>query len=285
MSPKPERLYLWGELPPPPWVAIVGTRSPSEPAAAFAHQLAGGLARSGVTVVSGGAKGIDAAAHEGALAAGGRTVVVAPSSYQHPYPAENASLFERVLSHGGGFIALDPDAKARQHSFFPRNHLLVACSELLVVVEAPWRSGARNAALRARQLGRPLFVVPHPPWHKRGRGCLSELKLGAKPLTNVRDVLSTLLERGWPKLWHEPARGRSAELETDAPQLELALPSARATGGPLLAALAARPLRLDELQARLGLPASVLMQQLSRELIAGRICASADGSYFLARRA
>jgi DNA processing protein len=283
MSPKPERLYLWGELPPPPWVAIVGTRSPSEPAAAFARELAGALARSSVTIVSGGALGIDTAAHEGALCAGGRTVVVAPSSYQHPYPAENAPLFERVLMGGGGFLALDEDAKARQHSFFPRNHLLVACCELLVVVEAPWRSGARNAAARARQLGRPLFVVPHPPWHKRGRGCLSELKLGAKPLTSFRDVLATLVERGWPRLWHEPAGGRAAELESDAPQLQLTLASSGVESDPLLAALAARPLRLDELQLRMGLPASVLMQQLSKELLAGRVCASADGSYFLAR--
>jgi DNA processing protein len=234
--------------------------------------------------VSGGAKGIDTAAHEGALAASGRTVVVAPSSYQHPYPAENAPLFERVLTGGGGFLALSADAKARQHSFFPRNHLLVACCEMLVVVEAPWRSGARNAALRARQLARPLFVVPHPPWHKRGRGCLSELKLGAKPLTHVRDLLSTLVERGWPKLWHARAAEPSLELEAEPAQLKLELESAQASNDPVLMALASGPLHLDELQVRLGLPASVLMQQLSRELIAGRVCASAAGSYYLARQ-
>lgn len=192
----PERLFVRGELPRGPAVAVVGTRSPSPAAAQFTLELASELARSGVAVLSGGAAGIDTQAHRGALDGGGQTVVVAPSGFERPFPKENAGLFREVVQRGGAYVSLvDAQSVATQTAFFPRNACLVALAHVVLVVEAPIRSGARNAAAHARRLGRPLFVVPAAPWHPQGRGCLAELRLGARPLITVKDLLRALAEQ------------------------------------------------------------------------------------------
>lgn len=192
----PERLYLYGELPGVPCVALVGTRSPSKDGVAYARHFAGALARAGVAVLSGGAEGIDTAAHLGALDVGGVTVVVAPSGFERPFPEENAGLFERVVRAGGAFLSQHaPDVPARPDAFFARNALLVALSHAVVVVEAPWRSGARNAAKQARRMGRTLFVVPHAPWNRRGSGWALELGLGARLCNGPEDVLDQLRQQ------------------------------------------------------------------------------------------
>jgi DNA processing protein len=178
-------------------VGIVGTRHPTAEAADFAHALAGTLAEAGVVIASGGAEGIDAKAHEGALAVGGTTVVVAPSSLNKPYPAAHRDLFKRVVDAGGAHASsFETGILARRHQFFERNSILVALCHVLVVVEAPLRSGALNAAKWARQLGRPLFVVPSAPWNPNGAGCIAELERGARPLATHRPVLSALADMG-----------------------------------------------------------------------------------------
>jgi len=174
-------------------VAIVGTRHPTTEAAQFAARLAEQLAEKGIAVLSGGAKGIDSAAHRGALKGGGVTVVVAPAGIDRPYPDENQELFRQVVASGGAYLSLvERTEPAERHSFFPRNAVLVALAHVVVVVEARFRGGAVNSAGHARRLGRALFVVPHPPWHELGRGCLLELKRGARPLESVKDLLREL---------------------------------------------------------------------------------------------
>ncbi len=189
----PMRLYLHGELPRGPVVAVVGTRGPSAEGRAYARSLAAELSAAGVAVASGGAEGIDTAAHEGALDVGGTTLVVAPAGLAKPFPEQNAGLFRRIVERGGAYLSLVPDdAPAFPSTFFPRNGCLVALSHVVIVAEAPFRSGARNAAAWARKLGRPLFVVLHPPWSKFGQGCVPELRAGALPLDRARDVLRLL---------------------------------------------------------------------------------------------
>jgi DNA processing protein len=189
----PERLFLRGELPRGPAVAIVGTRHPTERWAEYAFDLAKELAQAGVAVLSGGAKGIDTEAHRGALAGGGPTVVVAPAGFNRPFPEKNAALFARVVEEGGAYLSLvEANVPANQGIFFPRNACLVALAHLVVVVESPIRSGARNASANARRLGRPLFVVAVPPWHVKGRGCLAELRLGARAVISTKDLLREL---------------------------------------------------------------------------------------------
>jgi DNA processing protein len=192
----PERLFVRGELPRGAAVAIVGTRHPSPRAAQFAYEIAERLARAGVAVLSGGAKGIDTEAHRGALAAGGVTVVVAPAGFERPFPSENSELFRSVVTAGGAYLSLvNGQQVATRAAFFARNACLVALAHVVLVVESPIRSGARNAAANARRLGRPLFVVPAAPWHAKGRGCLAELQLGARPLITVKDLLRALSEQ------------------------------------------------------------------------------------------
>jgi DNA processing protein len=174
-------------------VAVVGTRHPTAGGRKLARALAADLARAGIAVISGGASGIDAAAHEGALSAGGATVVVAPSGFERPFPPENAGLFERVVAEGGAYLALFPDPQpALRSGFFARNACLAALCHALVVVEAPLRSGARNAAKHARSLGRRVFAVPHSPWNSAGRGCNLELRAGAKLAESAADILPHL---------------------------------------------------------------------------------------------
>jgi len=192
----PDRLFLRGELPRGPAVAIVGTRHPTDEYASFAFKLAYDLAKAGVAVLSGGAKGIDTEAHRGALAAGGVTVVVAPAGFERPYPEQNADLFRQVIAAGGAYLSLfEANCPATQAIFFARNACLVALAHLVVVVEAPIQSGALNAAAHARRLGRPLFVVPASPWQSNALGSLAELRRGAKLLLSVKDLLKALRDQ------------------------------------------------------------------------------------------
>ena len=189
----PAVLYLHGELPRAPAVAIVGTRRPTPAAAEYARELAGELGAAGVAIISGGAAGIDTAAHQGALDVGAPTVVVAPSGFERPYPPQNAELFRQVVLSGGAYLTTGAaPTLATLPRFFERNGVLVALSHAVIVVEAPLRSGARNAAKTARQLGRPLFAVPAQPWNTNAQGCLAELQLGAHPLGSHREVLRLL---------------------------------------------------------------------------------------------
>ena len=193
LAEPPLRVHLVGELPRGPGVAVVGTRTPSNEGRAFAGNLAAGLAREGIVVLSGGADGIDTAAHEGALVAGGATVVVAPAGCRRPFPEGNRLLFDRITASGGAYLSLVPDDEpAIQASFFARNACLVALSHAVVVVETRVRGGARNAAKWARRLGRPLLVVPSAPWIPSGTGCQLELRRGAAWCLHLADVLEEL---------------------------------------------------------------------------------------------
>jgi DNA processing protein len=222
----PRRIYVMGDLPRGPAVAIVGTRHPSAEARGFAFRLARDLARAKIAVLSGGAEGIDATAHLGALRGRGQTVVVAPAGYQRPFPEFHARLFERVLAHDGAYLSLRrPVEPALRSGFFARNGCLVALSHVLVVVEAKYRSGARNAASWARRLGRPLLVVPSAPWIPSGRGCLLEIRLGARLCTGAADVLDALEQS-----LVLPPRSRRTAPELDDEQIELPFTASVAVG-------------------------------------------------------
>ncbi len=228
----PKEVWLAGALPRIASVGVVGTRHPTVEAEAFAHSLARDLSWQGALVVSGGASGIDSAAHRGALAAGGPSLVVAPAGLEHPYPEQNAGLFDEVLAAGGGYLSIRaPHQAALLASFFERNAVLAALCDVVVVVQSPFRSGARNAASAARKLGRPLCVVPSAPWEPKGRGCIAELRLGAIAIGGVRDVLELLRSRGALLL---PAALRSGRVEVvtsgDLAACAVAFPEGPGTG-------------------------------------------------------
>lgn len=223
----PAQLYVRGELPRGPAVAIVGTRAPSLDGETYTRHLAGALARAGVAVLSGGAEGIDTAAHQGALDVGGVSVVVMPSGFERPFPEANAELFERVVAGGGALVSEHaPDVAASRTRFFPRNALMAALAHVVVISEAPWRSGALNASKHARALGRTLLVVPHAPWNRRGACWSVELGRGAELCLGPDDVLRRLADRqlhalgraGAPPPVPAPAPAPARE-ETEPPSL------------------------------------------------------------------
>lgn len=194
-------LYVRGSLPALPGVAVVGTRHPSGEAEAFTRALVGELVRAGLCIWSGGALGIDGAAHEGALEADGATVVVMGCGLSQVYPPQHRGLFERVLQRAGeakgALVARVPDdAPPLPMGFSKRNEVLAAATAATVVIQAGFKSGARNTAAAARRLGRPLFAVPYAPWDERGQGCAVELALGAKALTCAADLLELLVAEG-----------------------------------------------------------------------------------------
>jgi len=173
-------------------IAVVGTRAASTAGLEQADRLARGLADRGVTVVSGLAKGIDTAAHEGALAAGGRTIAVVGTGIRLVYPRENAALAERIVKSGGALVSqFWPDSPPTRYRFPMRNRTMSGLALGTVVVEASHTSGARMQARIALEHGKRVFLVrglvTDEPWAKRYRN-----HAGASEVSSVDDVLDVV---------------------------------------------------------------------------------------------
>jgi DNA processing protein len=173
-------------------VAVVGSRAAVPAAREFAGTLARALVAAHAVVVSGGAEGIDAAAHQGALEAGGRTWVVAPTGHGQCFPPGHESLFEAIASGPGAMLWPFADGYQHRSAFLARNRVLAALSDAVVVVQAGLPSGALHAASCARQLDKPLWVVPAAPWMEEFAGSRQLLEAGALPLTSIDVLLSSL---------------------------------------------------------------------------------------------
>lgn len=158
----PPAVIAWGdwECVHQPTAAIVGTRGASAYGKAVATKFAEALARAGVTIVSGGALGIDAAAHKGALQAGGKTVAVLAGGVDRVYPATHGGLFRAIRESGCLVSQFAVGARPNAYKFLVRNGLIAALSQITIVVEAPMRSGALRTAHAANEFGRQVFVVP-----------------------------------------------------------------------------------------------------------------------------
>ncbi len=152
-------------------VALVGSRASTAYGEHVTGELAHGLSSRGWTTVSGGAFGIDAAAHRGSLAAGGPTVVVLACGVDRPYPTGHSTLFDRVLQDGLLVSEWPPGCAPLRHRFLVRNRLIAALTRGTVVVEAAARSGAQATAHRARSLGKVLMAVPGPVTSAMSVGC------------------------------------------------------------------------------------------------------------------
>ena len=172
-----------------PCVAVVGTRSCTAYGAAIARDLGVSLAEAGVTVVSGLARGIDAHAHRGALR--GRTVAVVGHGLLHTSPSFHAELRRQIIAGGGAVVSsFAPNDPARPWRFPVRNQWIAGLSEVVVVVEAPLRSGALITASRAAELARDVVVVPGRLGDQSSAGCLRLLSEGAEPLEDIPRWLS-----------------------------------------------------------------------------------------------
>jgi DNA processing protein len=197
-------------------VAIVGSRQTTPYGSEVARKLAYQLAYVGVTVVSGGARGIDTAAHQGALTAKGRTVVVLGTGINIVFPSENAELFERVAAHGAVLTQFPFNRAADKQSFPIRNRIVAGMTLGTVVVEAHLASGALITANFATEYGRQVFAVPGRIDSPRSKGCHELIKRGAKLCEAAEDILSEF-EYLFPASNRPPAASETGVL----PALEL----------------------------------------------------------------
>jgi DNA processing protein len=193
--PDPPCAWLFVAGPAPPEaaasVAVVGGRRASPLRRAAARSIGAGLARAGWCVVSGGAVGVDAAAHAGALDAGGRTVVVVGCGLDVPYPRANTGLFARVQGAGGTLVSEHPPAtQPRAAHFLPRNRLIAALATAVVVVEAAEDSGSLSTARAAGSRGAGhVLVLPGAPWDPGAAGCNHLIRDGATLVRTLTDIL------------------------------------------------------------------------------------------------
>lgn len=174
-------------------VSVVGARAATGYGMHVGLQMAAGLAERGLTVISGGAFGIDASAHRGALAADGVTAAVLAGGVSYGYPRGHADLFAAIAAQGLVVSECPPDQAPTRPGFLIRNRLIAALGRGTVVVEAALRSGALNTARHARELCRPVMAVPGPVTSEQSAGCHELIReYGAMCVTTARDVLEHL---------------------------------------------------------------------------------------------
>jgi DNA processing protein len=248
-----------------PAVAIVGARNASTNGCRFAKALAAELAAAGLVVVSGLARGIDTAAHEGALAAGGRTVAVIASGVDVPYPAENEPLARRVAEQGA-VVSERPLGAAPQARHFPRRNRIIAGLALgVVVVEAAPGSGSLITARLAAEQGREVMAVPGSPMDPRHQGTNALLRDGASLVQGAVDVLELL----------RPLMGPPRRPPMPRPQARPGVvpPSAPADALPerLVERLGPEPVALDDLVRDSGASVAAVQDALLELELAGRL--------------
>ncbi len=229
-------------------VALVGSRMTTHYGIETARKLAYQLAYVGVTVVSGGARGIDTAAHQGALAAKGRTVAVLGTGINLIFPPENADLFQRITENGAVITQFPFNRPADKQSFPIRNRIVAGMTLGTVVVEANLTSGALITANMAVEAGRQVFAVPGRIDSPRSKGCHELIKKGAKLCEGAEDVLSEF-EYLFPASNRPPGAGETGVL----PALELS-----GNEQKVFDALTPEESTIDEVIRRSGLPSSAV---------------------------
>jgi DNA processing protein len=187
----PPVLYIKGEMPSlRVSLAVVGSRKASAYGIAAAGRLTGSMAREGLVIISGGAYGIDAAAHKAALSAGGKTIAVLGGGFEHLYPAVHRGLFRQICEHGGALVTeYAPWESPRSYYFPQRNRIIVGLSRGVLVVEAAEKSGAMITAHVAADENREVYAVPGPYYGASQKGTHLLIKEGARLVDCPEDIL------------------------------------------------------------------------------------------------
>lgn len=261
----PLLLYVEGDLDclSAPSVAIVGSRRPSPQGTDNARSFAAALAAEGWAIVSGLAQGIDAAAHEGALGAGARTIAFMGTGPDLVYPSRHRALARRIAAQGALVTEHAPGTPPLPEHFPQRNRLIAGLTQGTLVVEAALRSGSLITARLANEAGRDVWAIPGSIHAEQSRGCHALIKQGAKLVESPEDVLEDL--RG-------PAHPAQTSLALeDGSELQ---PS-----DPLLQALGDDPVTLDALLARTGWATAELSARLLELELDGRVARLPGGLY------
>ncbi len=252
----PPVLYLLGNFAPDDdWaVAIVGTRRVTAYGRQVAEELASTLAHSGVTVVSGLARGVDAVAHQAALNAGGRTLAVLGSGVDRIYPPEHRKLAERIVAQGALISDYAPGTPPEAGNFPPRNRIISGLTRAVVVVEAGLDSGALITATFAAEQGREVFSVPGNINAPQSQGANRLIRDGAHPLLSPQDVLEML----------------NLSMATEQRAARTSLP-ADASEAQLLQVLGHQPLHVDEIRSQTGMPIEKVTSTLAMMELKGMV--------------
>jgi len=233
-------------------LAIVGTRGATTYGKAVAQKFAEAVSRAGITVISGGALGIDAAAHEGALQAGGQTVAVLLAGIDKAYPQQHFGLFERIKQQGCLLSQFAVGASGtRTHRPLMRNYTVAALANAVLVVEAPERSGALSTAHAANELGRQVFVVPANISSLTFKGSHGLIRDGATLVDHPDQVLEAL------QVAPQPEESKPSELSE---QQRL-----------IVEALSSEPLACEFIVERTGLATSDVLSELTMLEIEGHV--------------
>lgn len=264
----PPLLYVRGDLSllREPQIAMVGSRRASSAGLRVADQLARELATLGLHVCSGLALGIDGAAHQGALAAGGNSVAVMATGIDRTYPARHRVLAEELSQRGCLVTEFPPGTAPLRHNFPRRNRIISGLSLGVVVVEAALPSGSLITASTATAQGREVFALPWSILHRGGQGCLQLLRDGAKMVRELQDIVEEL-----GPLYH-CQRDMFAAADAGA-----TVPAAPAGQQTLLDLVGFEVCSLDQLVASAGLPVEQVLGELSRLEMAGLVQRCAGG--------
>ncbi len=256
ISDPPLGLFVRGQLGETKTVAVVGSRRASPYGKQVARLIGEELGRAGVVVVSGMARGVDREAHEGALAAGGRSWAVWGTGPDRVYPAEHRALAERLADNGALLTEYPPGTPPRRHHFPERNRILAGLASAVVVVEAAARSGALVTARLALEEGREVLAVPGNIFSELSVGPNTLLRVGARPLLTPRDIFDAV--GGGPT--------RATETRTEE-------------SGLLKHVAAGEALTVDELAARAGNPIEEVLAEILRLELSGELRREGDGRY------
>jgi DNA processing protein len=239
-----------------PTVGIVGTRSATAYGRACAQKFAESLARAGVTIVSGGALGIDAAAHLGALAVGGATVAVLAGGIEHTYPTVHRAMFRDICENGCLVSQFAVGSMLREDKFLARNVTIAALCQALLVVQAPTRSGALSTANATAEMGREVFVVPANIDGNHFRGSFNLIRDGATLVYHPDQILEALALR---------------------PGLEPELPPAEGIAALIVATLGMEPISAERIVEQTGFPAGDVLAELTMLELEGRVMRDPSG--------
>ncbi len=257
LSDPPIGLFHRGPLPDGKAVAIVGSRRSTAYGREVAEHLGHELAAAGVWVVSGMARGVDAAAHRGAVAAGGPTAAVWGTGPDRVYPAEHRQLAEEIASAGSLVTEFPPGTAPLPHHFPARNRIIAGLVDVVVVVEAAERSGALITARLALDEGRDVMAVPGSVFSRHSAGPNGLIRSGAAPVLQASDILDVV---------GVSSRTRAAADDEVGHGLLEAIPGGEAV-------------TVDHLAARLGWPVARVAEELFHLEIEGRVVREADGRY------
>lgn len=277
LTDPPECLWATGplQISSDRMVAVVGTRRATEYGRRTAEKISWGLAAAGWTVVSGLARGIDAAAHRGALDAEGRTLAVLGCGVDRVYPATNRDLRRRIARSGALVSEFEPGTPPLRHHFPQRNRIIAALARAVVVVQAGEPSGALITADMALDLGREVLAVPGPVDQAVSCGVHRLLREGAGLVTSAQDVFQALGER-------DPER--VPRLTSDGPREHATRAEHGAAAGLIRACLEAGPAGVEEICQRLGISLPGALAALGSLEIAGIVRALPGQRYELAVR-